>query len=123
MKAGSYFRFINASVKANGFSRREAAAHFRAMKEALGKSPARSDLKNHPVIARKAAKATLAKRLPARPGKPGKPKGKRPGKRGKPGGGGASPIPPSVLPPPTEPEEYGDEDYEYEAHEEEGDYE
>lgn len=60
----SYNRFLGASMKANGFSRKEAAIHYRAMRGELERPVFRPDLKAHPRIARWAAKRTMARRLP-----------------------------------------------------------
>jgi len=91
-------------MKEYGLSRREAASHYREMKEHLGRSVFRSDLTNHPRIAKKEATLVLQKRVP--------PKG--------------PPIPPEELPP-TEPEEMEEEPEEMEEEEldgteEEGEY-
>ena len=60
----SYNRFLGASITANGFTRKEAATHYRTMRSALDRPAFRSDLKKHPRIAARTARVTMEHRLP-----------------------------------------------------------
>lgn len=60
----SYNRFLGASMQVNGFSRREAAQHYREMRKHLDRPVFRTDLDRHPRISQKEANKVKATRIP-----------------------------------------------------------
>ena len=60
----SYNRFLGASMRGFNLTRKEAAQHYREMKQHLGRSVFRTDLSKHPRIAKREAEQAREKVKP-----------------------------------------------------------
>jgi hypothetical protein len=61
---GSYNRFLGASMRDFNLTRKEAAQHYREMKQHLSRSVFRTDLSKHPRIAKRGAEQAKEKVKP-----------------------------------------------------------